>query len=96
MSCAPILLSLSLLAFWFASGWAVLALVEPGMRPLRSFFLAPLVGVALLCSQSSGLALPAFRCLVSRARFLSFFVPLPSADGSGVVRHGRRGNSCFS
>jgi hypothetical protein len=46
MSCGPILLSLSLLAFWFASGWAVLALVESGMPPLRSFFLAPLVGVA--------------------------------------------------
>jgi hypothetical protein len=46
MSIAPILLSLSLLAFWGALGWSLLALAEPAMAALRSFFLAPLVGVA--------------------------------------------------
>src|SRR5437667_1068436 len=46
MSIGPILLSLSLFAFWAALGWTVLALAEPAMPPLRSFLLAPLVGVA--------------------------------------------------
>src|SRR5437667_3092640 len=45
MSIGPILLSLSLFAFWAALGWSALALAEPAMPPLRSFLLAPLVGV---------------------------------------------------
>ena len=47
MSLGPILLSLLLFGFWAALGWSALALLEPAMPPLRSFLLAPAVGVSL-------------------------------------------------
>jgi hypothetical protein len=46
MMLSPVLLGLALFAFWVALGWPVLALLEPAMPSLRSFLLAPLVGVA--------------------------------------------------
>src|ERR1700730_6011422 len=47
MSLAPLALTFALLVFWTGLGWALIAMAEPNMQPLRALFLAPVIGVAV-------------------------------------------------
>ena len=47
MFLGPIALSLALMAFWTALGWALIAATDPHKNPLQALFLAPIAGVAV-------------------------------------------------